>query len=174
MEYCFFILLAQGANCISSICIKVRCWFKSACPVSRPVSILKLALDSRRAYLVKLRSACLRSCLAWRYFVASCVATYQCHLFKTIYKCTGTSKPNELLAIQTSTLIRFMFFCVFMLWRYVIVAFLCPVTVREFYTIFILVFVLYYLCSPKFINKYITGLIQWFLTTAICGKKWDF
>jgi len=47
-----------------------------------------------------------------------------------------------------------------MLWRYVIVAFLCPVTVREFYTIFILVFVLYYLCSPKFINKYITGLIQ--------------
>jgi len=28
-----------------------------------------------------------------------------------------------------------------------------PVIVMEFYTIFILVFVLYYLCSPKSLNK---------------------
>jgi len=52
------------------------CRFKSAWPVSRPVSILKLVLDRCRAYLVKLRFACLRSCLAWRYFVALC---HCCH-----------------------------------------------------------------------------------------------
>ena len=34
MEYCFFILLAQGQTASVRICIRVRCRFKSAWPVS--------------------------------------------------------------------------------------------------------------------------------------------
>ena len=31
---------------------------------------------------------------------------YQCHLFETFYKRTGTSRPDELFAIQILTVIR--------------------------------------------------------------------
>jgi len=61
----------MGKTASVRIQIRARCRFKSAWPVSRPMNVLKSALDSRRAYFVKLRFACLRSCLAWRHFVAS-------------------------------------------------------------------------------------------------------
>ena len=59
------------------------------------------------------------------------------------------SRPNELLAVQILTVIRFMF-CGCLCCGVMLAAFLCPVIVVEFHTIFILVFTLYYMFCKVF------------------------
>jgi len=64
---------------------------------------------------------------------------------------------NTVVGLDFSVVFRPIFYAVVCVYvcGVMLAAFLCPVIVVEFYTILgpILVFTLYYLCSPKFLNK---------------------
>jgi len=74
--------------------------------------------DGQQGGLQPIRMIFFHHCVSLSNNLAPTV-TNAMHLFETIYKRTGTSRPNELFVTEILTVICSMFFCVFVLRRHV-------------------------------------------------------